>query len=519
MSDDNHGGMGERGVSRPMAHGSGDHDGGDGGDGSMSPGQREKMLHMHHKKTLWCYWTVILLGLWTMSAPFTFGYLGEAADLGREVWMSDNVRIWGMVASEIISGLVLVVFGWRSLKPGRPISQWICCFAGIWLSAAPLLLWSPNAAAYLNATVVGALVIALTILIPGMPNMIMYMKMGGDLPKGWSYNPSSWAQRSVMIGLGFLGWLVSRYLGAFQLGYIDHMWDPFFGEGSRKVLMSNMSHMWPISDAGLGAFSYTFEFLMGWMGAPSRWRTMPWMVTFFGILVIPLGLTHILLVISQPVIVGYWCTMCLLAAAIMLPMIPLEVDEVIAMGQHVKRRVDAGEPFWRVFWKGGDASEAGQDERSPEFIEFHDRPLEVTKAAFWGMSWSWWLAACTAIGIWLMFAPTVFGFEKTIPADIHHLGGALIVTTSVISMGEVIRRGRYVNLLLGLIVGVGPWLFSGIGVTASILASVAGALVIGLSLPLGPIRESYGSWNKRISNDPTDTPSPSRHAGAEPQHA
>jgi hypothetical protein len=27
---------------------------------------------------------------------------------------------------------------------------------------------------------------------------------------------------------------------------------------------------------------------MGLMGSPARWRTMPWMVTFFGILVIPL---------------------------------------------------------------------------------------------------------------------------------------------------------------------------------------------------------------------------------------
>ena len=44
---------------------------------------------------------------------------------------------------------------------------------------------------------------------------------------------------------------------------------------------------------------------------------MPWMVTFFGILVVPLGLTHIVLVISQPVVVGAWCTFCLLAALIM----------------------------------------------------------------------------------------------------------------------------------------------------------------------------------------------------------
>lgn len=501
MSEDNDG-MGKRGVSRPMTmqeHGGegGGDDHGDGG-GQMSPETRRKMLAMHHKQTLWCYWTVILLGLWTMTAPVTFGYWTEVATLGREIWLPADLRIWASVASDILSGLVLVVFGWRSLKPDRPISQWICCFAGIWLSAAPLLLWAPTAAAYLNATIVGALVIALTVLIPGMPNMIMYMKMGGDRPKGWSYNPSSWPQRGVMILLGFLGWIVSRYLAAYQLGFIDHAWDPFFGESTDRVLSSNMSHMWPISDGGLGAFSYTFEFLMGWMGAASRWRTMPWMVTFFGILVIPLGLVHIFLVISQPVVVGAWCTLCLLAAAIMLPMIPLSVDEVIAMAQHTKRRVEAGEPFWRVFWKGGSGEEAEHDERSPEVMEFHDHPVKVTKASLWGMSLSWWLAGCTAIGLWLMFAPSALGFGESTPADIHHLGGALIVTTSVITMGEPLRRGRYLNMLLGLIVAVGPWLFSGIGVFASILATVAGVAVMGLSMPRGPKRESYGAWDRFI---------------------
>lgn len=67
------------------------------------------------------------------------------------------------------------------------------------------------------------------------------------------------------------------------------------------------------------------------------------MVTMFGLLVIPLGLVHIFLVISQPVIVGYWCAFCLLAALIMLPMIPLEFDEVFAMFQHMKEAKSRGD--------------------------------------------------------------------------------------------------------------------------------------------------------------------------------
>ncbi|HSH26679.1 MAG TPA: vitamin K epoxide reductase family protein, partial [Wenzhouxiangella sp.] len=252
---------------------------------------RHRMVHMHHRQTLWIYWTLILLGVWTVLAPFTFGYLDATQWVdpsgGRGVWFSDQthteLRARLMTWSDLISGVLLIIFGWRALKPNRPFSLWVCCFVGIWLSFAPLVFWAPTAGAYASDTMVGMLVIALTVLIPGMPNMILYMKMGPPTPAGWSYNPSSWPQRAIMIALGFLGLVVSRYLGVFQLGYIEWMWDPFFGGGSERVLNSDMSHMWPISDAALGATAYTFEFLMGFMGSPSRWRTMPWMVTFFGI--------------------------------------------------------------------------------------------------------------------------------------------------------------------------------------------------------------------------------------------
>jgi hypothetical protein len=110
----------------------------------------------------------------------------------------------------------------------------------------------------------------------------MEMKKPGPLiPPGWTYNPSSWHERAPMIGLAFIGLLASRYLAAFQLGYITTVWDPFFGHGTVNVLHSDVSKAFPISDAGLGAAAYTFEMLMGWMGGKERWRSMPWMVTFF----------------------------------------------------------------------------------------------------------------------------------------------------------------------------------------------------------------------------------------------
>ena len=501
-----HSSMGSRGVTRPMINmesndSSGKQESMDMGDMKMNTEDRKKMLHMHHIQTLWIYWGVVILGIWMIASPFTFDYTKNVVEPsgGRDIWISMSQRIAAMRWSDIISGLLLVFFGWRALTPNRPYSIWICCFIGIWISMAPLIFWAPTAVAYLNGTMVGTLIIALTVLIPGMPNMIMFMKMGGNLPSGWSYNPSSWPQRWIMIALAFIGWIVSRYLGAFQLGYIDYAWDPFFGNSTMKVLNSDMSHSWPISDAALGTLAYTLEFLMGFMGSTSRWRTMPWMVTFFGILVIPLGFVSIFLVISQPLVVGAWCTLCLITAAIMLPMIPLQIDEVIAMGQHMVQRKRKGDSLWKVFWKGGDPITSQNDTRSPELINFSHKPGKVFKASIWGMSFPWTLTISAILGLWLMFSPTFFGEGiEARAADINHLGGALIIVVAVVCMAETLRIGRYLNVLIGLLIALTPWFIQDGNLMLAISSAIAGGIVAVLSFPLGVVKEKYGLWDKYV---------------------
>ena len=494
-------GMGKRGVTRPMAEKSMNKNQEHGGGMMMDSGQRREMLNMHHSNTLWIYWTIIMLGVWMVASPLTFDYAKNVVEPsgGRDVWLSMSSRISAMKWSDIISGLLLIFFGWRSLTPNRPYSIWICCFIGIWISMAPLIFWSPTAVGYLNGTMVGALVIALSILIPGMPNMIMFMKMGGDLPAGWSYNPSSWPQRWIMIVLAFIGWMASRYLGAFQLGYIDSAWDPFFGNSTMKVLNSDMSHSWPISDAALGTLAYTLEFLMGFMGSTSRWRTMPWMVTFFGILVIPLGFVSIFLVISQPLTVGAWCTLCLVTAAIMLPMIPLQIDEVIAMGQHMVQRKRKGDSLWKVFWKGGEPITTQSDNRSPELINFPQQPGKVFKASIWGMSFPWALTVSTILGLWLMFSPSVFGVGiETRAADLNHLGGALIVVVAVVCMAEALRIGRYLNIIIGLLIAALPWFIQDGSLALTLSSTLTGVIVALLSISRGIVNEKYGLWDKYV---------------------
>jgi hypothetical protein len=478
------------------------------GDEMASP---DVVDELHHRQNLWIPWTVVLLGIWLLTAPFTFGYLNDAnwavPSGGRGVWFSDDthdqLRAQLMTWSNVVSGLALVVLGWRMLRRGRPVAWWAACFVGIWLVFAPILLWSPTAAGFYNDSIVGLTLIALTILIPGMPAMATYMQMGPPQPPGWTYNPSSWSQRSILIALGFAGLLVSRYLAAYQLGYIESVWDPFFGfaQGTQPVLDSDMSHMWPISDAGLGAVAYSFEFLMGYMGGPSRWRTMPWMVTIFGILVIPLGLAHITLVMSQPVLVHEWCTMCLLAAGLMLPMIPLEIDEVVAMFQHVrdaKRRGDRGGSLWQIFWKGGSGDDSQPDDRSPDIAEVPERPIAVARASVWGFSVPPTLAVAAVLGLALLAAPDFFDQAITSgAADIAHLGGAAVLVIAVISMGEVVRSLRWLALPVGVVMAAAVWVVD-TSAAYAVFVTIAALAVAVLAVPRGRVIERYADWDRFI---------------------
>ena len=439
------------------------------------------MTRQMREKWLWTNFTIISLGVWLISSPFTFGYTDH--------WIAWN---------DVVSGLLLAFFAALALWPRYDfVGRWSVCFVGLWLQFAPLVLWAPTPASYLNDTLVGAFAITLSILVPMMPGMAHHMAMmkpGPEIPPGWSYNPSSWHQRAPMIGLALVGWFISRYLAAYQLGYTETVWEPFFGKGTVNVLESEVSHMWPVSDAGLGAVAYTIEMLMGWMGAKNRWRTMPWMVLFFFLLVVPLGLVHIVLVILQPVVVGYWCTLCLAAAFVMLCMIPFTVDEVVATIQFMTASARQGKPLWRTFWVGDTMEGGGPDNRTPKYGA---PAVQMVPPMAWGVTLPWNLLISAALGVWLMFSPALFGSEGT-AADSNHVVGALIVTVSVIVTAEVIRTGRFLNLVLGFWVAIAPWLLDGAAGIAVWNNAAVGLALIALSIPRGGLRERYAGWDRYI---------------------
>jgi len=402
------------------------------------------------------------LGLWLASAPVTFGYQCS------KIWISDP-----------ITGILLIVLGLASYKTSKKVFALSAVAVGFWLQFAPLVFWAPEGASYLNDTLVGMLVIIVAFLIPGMKGADK--EEGAENPPGWSFNPSEWGPRLVTVSLAAVCWFLARYMAAYQLGYIHHVVDPFFGDGTVKVITSSLAKSFPISDAGLGALVYSVEFLLGWLGSSRRWRTMPWLAGIFGLMVVPAGMVSILLIVSQPVLVGAWCGICLTTAVCMIVMVLLTIPEMVAVMGLLYRAKKEGRGFWKVFW-GGDSSAASATQGLP-----------IARKGFsrFGFTCPWNFVLSIFLGVWLMTAPAVLGLIGA-PADANYIVGPLLIAFSVVSMSEPARAFRFVNTLLSFALLASPFLLAGFSFEAVASTVAAGAVGVLLSIPKGKILERYG---------------------------
>jgi len=160
---------------------------------------------------------------------------------------------------------------------------------------------------------------------------------------------------------------------------------------------------------------------------------------------------------------------------------------VAAMLQFLIQARQEGQSLWRVFWQGGTLREM------PEAAAVIVRPdVARPMAMFWGVSLPWNLIVSAALGLWLMFAPSVLG-GTGMAAHSDHLVGALTLTVAVIALSEVGRATRFVNVLFGAWMIASPWLLDGATTGATWSDMIAGVLVIVLSIPRGPVGERYGS--------------------------
>ena len=177
------------------------------------------------------------------------------------------------------------------------------------------------------------------------------------IPHPWNYNPSGWPQRIPICILATVAFVIATYMGLYQWRLISSAWDPVFGTQTQSVLDSNVSermrHWFLVPDAVFGAVAYLGDAIFGLAGSTRRWQYRPWLVMIFGLDVIPLGIVSAVLVILQGAVVGSWCFLCLVTAAISLVLVYLAYDEVWSSLLYLHRvwqQTRSPLILWKTFW-------------------------------------------------------------------------------------------------------------------------------------------------------------------------
>jgi nucleoside-diphosphate-sugar epimerase len=443
----------------------------------------EVEYRQQHRANLWGGWANAGLGLWLLTSPPLLG-----------------IDATSLTLSNIGAGLLLFVFGMLSLSWRMPWARFAVAALGCWIMFAPLVFWSENGAAYLNGTIVGMLAVGFALCLlptPGISSLAA--RSGPTIPKGWDYSPSDWFQRLPVIMLAVIGLLISRYLTAYQLETIDSVWEPFFSgtledkNGTEQIITSSVSKGWPVPDAGIGAVTYALEILVGAIGSARRWRTMPWLVVLFGIMIVPLGAVSIFFIVIQPIMIGTYSTLALIAAAAMVWQIPYSLDELVATYQFLRRRHKAGRHWLRVFFTGD--TDEGPDDRRLDDFERSPRTIAVDMVSG-GMTFPWTLLASLALGVVLMLSPLVFTWESGVAAT-NHIVGALVITVTIAAFAPVARLGRFLNMLMGIVLLFAPFTV-GADWGALAFSGSVGLALMALSIPRGTVKTSFGSWDRFI---------------------
>jgi uncharacterized membrane protein len=447
--------------------------------------RHEALLRSQHAANRWAHFVNMALGLWIFTQPVMVG-------------VEEPLLFW----SEIVLGAALMVFAAISLSWRMGWARWAQAGIAALIMAIPFVFWTTNPAAFLSDTLIGALALGFAVgTRPEVGPSAIAAVEGPDIPPGWSYNPSGWAQRIPIIFLALIGLLVARYLTAYQLGQIDGVWDPFFPgltpddprNGTEAVITSSVSEAFPIPDAALGGYIYALEIVTGLVGSRARWRTMPWLVFLFGLMIAPLGVVSIMFVIIQPIVIGTWATLTLLGAAAMLVQIPYSLDELLATLQFVRRRSKAGKNWLRVFLFG-DVDEGRREPRTDEF----DQPVGVVlkEMVAGGVNLPWNLALAALLALTLPFTRLTFDATGTM-AHSDHVLGFLALTVISLAAAEVARAVRFLLIPIGLSLIVTPVLFDASS-GHTVASAVIGAALVALSFRRGMVKERYGGWNKRI---------------------
>ncbi len=444
----------------------------------------EALVKREVRANRWAHFANIALGTWLVTQPALIA-----------------VEEPGLRSAEMLIGMGVIAAGFLSLSWRTQWARWAAAGLGALLMAAPFVFATGNAAAYLADTLIGGVIFGLAACVkPDVGPSPLARLTGPDVPPGWTYNPSAWTQRLPIVALALVGLYVSRYLAAYQLEQIPGVWEPFFAgspddprNGTEEIITSSVSRAWPVSDAAVGAYTYMLAILTGVVGSSRRWRTMPWLVVLFGLMIAPLGVVSILFVIIQPIVIGTWSTLALVAALAVLVQIPYSLDELLASLQFVRRRMRAGQNGLHVFLFGD--TDAGEDEKTASLELDRSARALLREALTGGVRLPWNLVVAAAIALSLLFTRLTLGTDGGL-AHTHHLIGALVLTVVSIAAAEVARPARFLNVPLGLVLVIAPFVYEADAATM-IVTIAAGIAIAGLSvLRGGRLVARYGEWTR-----------------------
>jgi hypothetical protein len=102
------------------------------------------------------------------------------------------------------------------------------------------------------------------------------------------------------------------------------------------------------------------------------------------------------------------------------------------------------------------------------------------------------------IGLFLMIAPAIFHFDKSI-SDHYHIVGPVVVAFAIISLWEVNHSTHYFNMLPGSWFIIAPFIFQFQSASAIWIAVVNGILIVLLSLVKRRVKGKYGGGWRSLS--------------------
>lgn len=136
------------------------------------------------------------------------------------------------------------------------------------------------------------------------------------------------------------------------------------------------------------------------------------------------------------------------------------------------------------------------EEEAPTAKKATWRPTGMT----WGVGLPWTLGASAAVRLWLLVAPTAFALGGP-GADADYILGTLAIVFTALAIAEVGRPVRFLNVLVGA--GLVVFAFAAPGSAGAHWNDVAAGVALALlAVPLGPIRERYGSFDGSIRWSP-----------------